>query len=303
MDERIQGSIKEGAGLDESRLNQDFIDWLRKWSTPILVVVAVLAGGYFLYGKYQTSRDVAMARAFADYDAALTSRNPASLLRVADEQSGKAAVPLLARLAAADLYLEAARTGIPPGMTLDPAGNLPEGVEYLTDSQKAEQLAKAAEQYNAVAQKTLGNRGMALHAIGALYGLGSVAESRGEFDKAREHYTRLAEVATRAGFTIQAEAAKKRIETLDDLRAMPRLYAQGEVWTPSISGSPIQVRTADGDTVTIDPTPVKSGVFEQTPRVGGGADPSSPDAPKPNEPEPGEPKPGDPKPAEPAPGE
>ncbi|MBX3404270.1 MAG: hypothetical protein KF699_12745 [Phycisphaeraceae bacterium] len=303
MDERIQGNIKEGAGLDESRLNQDFIDWLRKWSTPILVVVAVLAGGYFLYGKYRTSRDAAMARAFAEYDAAVTSRNPASLLRVADEQSGKAAVPHLARLAAADLYLEAARTGIPAGMTLDPMGVLPDGVEFLTDAQKAEQLAKAAEQYGAVAQKTTGNRGMALHAIGALYGLASVAESRSEFDKAREHYTRLAEVATAAGFTIQAAAAKKRIETLDELRSMPRLYAQGEIWTPPIGATPIQVRTADGDTVTIDPTPVRSGTFEQTPRVGGGSDPATPDAPKQDEPDPDEPKPEEPKPAEPAPGE
>lgn len=298
MDERIQGSIKEGAGLDESRLNQDFIDWLRKWSTPILVVVAVLAGGYFLYGKFQVSRDAAMARAFAEYDAAMISRNPASLLRVADEQSGKAAVPLLARLGAADLYLEAARTGIPAGMSLDPSGKLPEGVEFLTDAQKAEQLDKAAEQYGIVAQKAAGDRRLALHAIGALYGLASVAESRGEFDKAREHYNRLAEVASAAGYPIQAEAAKKRIETLDELRAMPRLYAQSEIWAPSIGGSPIQVRTADGDTVTIDPTPVQSGTIEQPPRIGGGNEPGAPDAPKP-----GEPGPDEPKADEPAPGE
>lgn len=299
MDERIQGNIKEGAGLDESRLNQDFIDWLRKWSTPILVVVAILAGGYWAWGKYQLSRDATMARAFAEYDAAMTSRNPASLLTVADEQAGRAAVPYLARLGAADLYLEASRTGIPAGMQLNPDGTLPDGVEFLTDEQKAEQLAKAAEQYALVAQRTAQNPDLALHAIAALFGLGSVAESKGELDNAREHYTKLADVAEKAGFAIQAEAARKRIETLNDYTQMPRLYAQSEVWMPSIgTAAPVQIRTADGETVTIDPTPVQSGEVnkEREPVPAPAPQQPSPDAPKPAEPAPQEPGSADPAP-------
>lgn len=298
MDERIQGNIKEGAGLDESRLNQDFIDWLRRWSTPILVVVAVLAGGYWAWGKYQLSRDATMARAFAEYDAAMISRNPASLLTVADEQSGRAAVPHLARLGAADLYLEAARTGIPAGMQLDPQGKLPDGTEFLTDAQKAEQLAKAAEQYSLVAQRTASNPDLALHAIAALFGLGSVAESKGELDNAREHYTKLAEVAEKAGYTIQAQAARKRIETLNDFSQMPRLYAQSEVWMPSIgTAAPVQIRTADGDTVTIDPTPVQSGEVKKE-----RAPVPTPQDPAPQDPAPQDPAPQQPGSAEPAPG-
>lgn len=301
MDERIQGNIKEGAGLDESRLNQDFIDWLRKWSTPILVVVAVLAGGYWAWGKYQLSRDATMARAFAEYDAAMISRNPASLLTVADEQAGRAAVPYLARLGAADLYLEAARTGIPAGMQLDPQGQLPDGAEFLTDAQKAEQLTKAAEQYSLVAQRTAQNPDLALHAIAALFGLGSVAESKGELDNAREHYTKLAEVAEKAGFTIQAAAARKRIETLNDYTQMPRLYAQSEVWMPAIGTSasgPIQLRTPDGETVTIDPSQVQPG------QTGNERPPVAPQQPAPQNPAPQNPAPQGEEPgsAEPAPG-
>src|SRR5690606_15713326 len=38
MDDR-QRQIKEGAGLEESRINKDFLDWLLKWG-PVLVLVA-----------------------------------------------------------------------------------------------------------------------------------------------------------------------------------------------------------------------------------------------------------------------
>jgi hypothetical protein len=43
MDER-QTQIRERAGLEEARYNQDFIEFLRRFGTPILMVAAVIAG-------------------------------------------------------------------------------------------------------------------------------------------------------------------------------------------------------------------------------------------------------------------
>ena len=48
MEER-QTQIREGAGLEESKLNVEFIDWLQRWSTPILLLVAGAALGMGLY--------------------------------------------------------------------------------------------------------------------------------------------------------------------------------------------------------------------------------------------------------------
>ena len=252
MEDRIQGSIREGAGLDESRLNQDFIEFLRKWSTPALVVIAAIAGGYFLYGKYEQSRHTAMARAFSELDAAVVSRKPESLIRVAEEQSGKAAVPLLARLAAADLYLEASRTGVPPGLSIDALGALPEGTTFLTDEQRKEQLTKAEAEYGTVLSRAGRDEGMSIHAVGSLFGLASVFESRGEMDKAREQYARLIEIANAAGYTREATAAQKRIDTLPTLVTMPRIIPQSELFVVKSAVTPMQVKTSDGSVVTVE---------------------------------------------------
>jgi len=253
MEDRIQGGLKEGAGLEESRLNADFIEFLRKWGTPVLMVIAVVAGGYFLYGRYQLSRDAAMASAFAELDAATVSRNPSSLIRVAEEQSGRAAVPLMARLAAADLYLDASRTGIPAGIQLDPTtGALPDGTVFLTAEEQKAQLDKAATEYEAVLRGVGRDDGKAIHAVSALFGLASVAESRGEMDKAKERYTALIELANRVGFTREAAAAEKRIETLPTLSEMPRIYTQNDLFVVKSAVSPRQITMPDGSTVTID---------------------------------------------------
>src|SRR5437868_5931135 len=97
MEDR-QKQIREGAGLEESRLNTEFIDFLKKYSTPILVVIAVAAGGYAGFNYLQKQRDLARDHAFVQFEAALGSHNPKSLTAVADENSSRGAVAPMARL-------------------------------------------------------------------------------------------------------------------------------------------------------------------------------------------------------------
>ena len=40
MDER-QTQIRQGAGLEESRINTEFLDFLNKWSSPVLIVIGL----------------------------------------------------------------------------------------------------------------------------------------------------------------------------------------------------------------------------------------------------------------------
>jgi hypothetical protein len=235
MDER-HGQIREGAGLDEARLNVEFIDFLKKWSTPILVVIAVIALGYFLLQKRRDSRVAARAAAYAQLDAAREAGSPAGLIAVADEHRGEGAVAEMAYLTLADIYLASSRLGISPEGRVDGAGTPDDPASLLTDEQKAQQLEKAAEFYKKVVDATSGNPDLAIHTIGGLYGLAAVAESKGDFEAARRHYDAIEVAAKNADMPEQVQIVKQRLETLGTLSNLPRLYVKADI-PQSVAGS------------------------------------------------------------------
>lgn len=235
MDER-HGQIREGAGLDEARLNVEFIDFLKKWSTPILVVIAVVALGYFLLQKRRDSRVAARAAAYAQLDAAREAGNPAGLIAVADEHRGEGAVAEMAYLTLADIYLASSRLGITPEGRVDGAGTPDDPASLLSDEQKAQQLEKAAEFYKKVLDATSGKPDMAIHTIGGLYGLAAVAESKGDLEAARRHYETIETAAKNADMPEQLQLVKQRLETLGNLSNLPRLYVKAEI-PQSVAGS------------------------------------------------------------------
>lgn len=254
MDDR-QRQIREGAGLEESRLNTEFIDFLKKYSTPLLLVIAVVAGGYFLWNKVALAREQGRDSAFVEFDGAKDAKNPTGLLRVAEENAGRGAVSHLARLLAADLHLEAYRTGIPAGVSFTPQGTLPEGQELLKDDQRQAELALASDLYNRVV-KDAESDGYELPMLAALNGVASVAESRGQIDEARAAYTKVLTRAKADGYAEMAAATQKRLDTLDALKTMPRAYAQAElpVSAPAPGESKmVKVRSVDGKTLELAP--------------------------------------------------
>src|SRR5688572_7664235 len=142
MDEHKQQpiQIREGAGLEESRLNQDLVDWLKKWSSPILFIICGVVVAYAGINWVRTKRAEALDRAFAHLSEAEQTGSPDSLLAVAQEHSGQRAVPLLARLAAADIHLRSARTGVAIGAQLNADGTPTAPEDVLTPEQRDEQL-------------------------------------------------------------------------------------------------------------------------------------------------------------------
>lgn len=257
MEER-QTKIEVGKGLEESRLNTEFIDMLRKYSTPALIVLAVVIGGYALWTRYAEHRKRSLDTALVELDEAEIGANPKALLAIAQDHAGRGAVPLRARLDAADLHLRAARTGVPSGAKLEVDGSLPKDTPALTPAQRESELNEAESLYKAVvsgADSTLGQR---LLAWNGLMGLAAVEESRGQYDSAKANYTRVATEAKELGFDVTASVAQHRIDTLDALKNAPTLLQNAQLHasiTPvekpiTLPMSDIQMKTSSGQIIT-----------------------------------------------------
>ncbi len=219
MDERQQ-QIRERAGLEESRLNQDFIDFLQKWGTPLLMCIALVAAGYALWQRYQKAEDTKIATAFAALEAARAGDNPSpdTLISVADEHAGRGAVALLARREAADIYLDCAARGVKPGSVVNPDGTLAsEDDAVKTPEEREELLKQAAASYQWIVDQTRNDDDKAQHTMGGLYGLAAVAETRGEWDRAKEYYQQVTTIAKRKGYANHEATAQKRLDSLSEL--------------------------------------------------------------------------------------
>ncbi len=233
MDQR-QTQIRERAGLEESRLNQEFIDFLNKWSTPILLVFAVVAAGYVGYLKLQKMRNEKADQAFQELEAAATGTNPSpeSLKRIAQEYDGVRGVPMLAKLEAADAYLRAVRNGVRTGATVKPDGTLESADDALTDADRTGYLKQAEELYVQALDEASKNSGRLTFRVGALFGLAAVAECRGEFEGATARYDEIVRLTESNSFSRFAAQAKARLADLDAIKNPPRLYSSAELPKP-----------------------------------------------------------------------
>lgn len=229
--EQRQTEIQEGAGLTESRLNRDFIDFLKKWGGVILLVILAITAGYLGLRRLSEHREQTRAAAFDDLEAARASGNPAGLVQLADEHSGQGAVPVLARLEAADAYRVAAYRGLAPGAAVESDGSVKDPKDILNAEGRERLLAQAATQYQLALDGAEADPGMAIQAISARFGLAAIAETRGQTEEARKQYEAAQAHATRAGFTDLAETAKRRIATMSEFVEMPVLLSRADVKT------------------------------------------------------------------------
>ncbi|MAJ45773.1 MAG: hypothetical protein CBC35_00420, partial [Planctomycetes bacterium TMED75] len=98
----------EQSDLGESQLNEEFVDWLKKWGNQILLVILVIAllgvGWQWLVRTKMETRDAA----WATLD---TAQLPASLEEVAQNAKGVDSIAPLALIQAGDQYLRSVQTG------------------------------------------------------------------------------------------------------------------------------------------------------------------------------------------------
>ena len=218
MDER-QTQITEGAGLEESRINKEFIDLLQKWSTPVLLLILLVAGAYagvkWLENRQRTQLDAAFV-AFRDAE---TEGRPEALLDVAREHGGVGSVGIVARLAAADLQLQAYHQRVRPGTQ----GQSEE--DRLSETEAVELLNEAGETYAEVHERAARKSGFELLAISGRWGVAAVELSRRDFDAASAALEDVRALATEHGFTDLADRAARTIDSIPALRDQPELVA------------------------------------------------------------------------------
>jgi hypothetical protein len=245
MDKR-QTEITQGKGLQESRINQDFVDFLNKWSTPVLLLLVLVAGGIWAKRMWDERRVAKVNAAFASYEAALGAGNPnpESLRRVAEEFPGVRGVPGMARLTTADLYLSAATTGLKPGAELDGEGRAVNADDVLDDAARLRYLEDAGRLYEQVLADAEA-ADQTLLAIGAAFGSGAVKVSRGDADGARGMYERAAALAEEGRYPILAGIARERAAGVGSVAARSPLPSsaslpalQIEAGTSVVPGEP-----------------------------------------------------------------
>lgn len=234
MDNRTT-QIREGAGLDESRLNQDFIDMLRKWSSPVLMVIAAIvllvAGKNYLdhHSNKRVNRAFEEVAGAVDYTVA--SPSPVTLRAIREQYGDVAGIAPMSALREADVYLNAAVRGVAPGAEPElgadnqPTGGFAAG-DLLDEAGRAEMLDKAGALYREVAGMTKQGDAWAIHRLAAQFGLAAVAESKGDAAGAKAAYTEAKKVAEAARYPLWARVADERLATADAMAVQVSLISR-----------------------------------------------------------------------------
>jgi hypothetical protein len=268
MDDR-QRQIREGAGLEESRLNVEFVDFLRKYGGIMMMAVAALALAYWGWGKYHLVRDRKIDEAFSQLEAAEASGSPTALVAVASDHPSMKGIADLARLDAADLYLASARSGLAPGAAIDPQTGKYAQTDLLTEDQKQRNLSDAAALYQSVVDAASSDPARVEHLISGLYGLAAVAESREKLDEARGYYDRILQTANANALDEETKRVQHRIDTLGQLSQLPRLYASADLAANKAALTPIPNPGAPAEGPFIDsPVPTAPMPPEYIPEAG-----------------------------------
>ncbi|RMH12945.1 MAG: hypothetical protein D6695_05385 [Planctomycetota bacterium] len=280
MDERIR-ELKEGAGREESRINEEFIEFLNKWSTPVLVVLAALAVAYWGWNKYKALQIAKVNEATSAYTSAVRGNpNPDTLANIAEEFSSVRSFGHLARLDLADTYLLSVERGLMPGVEFDPA-NPPSEADVLDEQMRQTFLERAASLYRQVYEATNSVRGKEPLAIEAAFGLAAVAESRGDIEGAKRHIEDAKRLAEKMQYTALAMIAENRLQTLNNVGPVPALYDAANL-PPLPEPEPIEPPATDesgsGIEVPADAPDDASSAGEQT-SDDGGVDPAAENQP------------------------
>ena len=203
MDKRLK-EIQQGT-LTESRLNSDFLYWLKEqgpnWLLGVMLVLCAVLGWNWWTQRQEAGRDQAWTE-FAGAD------SPQALVEIADRRGGQDSIAVLATLEAADRYLEAVRSGKRPDR--DPAAE----DSAVTPELRTQYLDEADRLYQRAASSVDGKpTSETLLLASALFGRAAVAESRGDA-AAAEAQLKAVQAATSDTYPALARIADDRLATL-----------------------------------------------------------------------------------------
>lgn len=210
MDKRLKNV--QQADLTESRVNDDFVYWLKTWGSNILIVILLIAAAGMGYQWWEQRREQERDSAWADLKDA---RLPVALLEVAKQHGDKDSVALFAQLSAADAYMTALSRGV--RFDRDAAAD----DAKITPELRVEWLKEADRLYAEVANTTAGSPvlGKQLIRANALFGRAAVAEDRHDLDAAQTYLKEVQSCVQGAKSAMLAEIAEARLARISELRA------------------------------------------------------------------------------------
>jgi hypothetical protein len=228
--------------LTESRVNEDFVDWLKSSGPTYLLVLLLGITGFLGWNKWKDSQRTQANEAWvALSDAAL----PRSKEDVAVEHAKIFAVPQLALRYGGVQLLGAVQSGTPIDQS-DTTTATPGGAS-LTNEDREHYLTRADEMFRRIVdgddklQGDDGSLALTLHVVNALNGRAAIAESRGDLETARQMYEA---AATRAEpfYPQLSVLARSRAETVSEY-AVPVVLTTVTNLTPTIEPPPLRQPT------------------------------------------------------------
>lgn len=230
--------------LTESRINEDFLHWLKTSGPSWLLAILVVVCGYLVWNRWQIHRAGKVDAAWRQL-AEVRDGLPASLEEVANDPAtaGVGSVQQLARLEAADQLLRAVQLG----RALESA----EAAVALTDEERTRYLDRADKLYAQVVEAASGNPGtpgIALQAISALFGRAAVHESRGQLDQAAGFYNTAA-VKANDPFPALADEARSRAASVAGLASVVKLPEGPAFMMPGMPGASSRTPVTMDDTL------------------------------------------------------
>jgi predicted negative regulator of RcsB-dependent stress response len=178
--------------LTESKVNEDFVDWMKNKGPTWLLVVLLGVCGYLAVVRYRQHQVDHVHEAWAAYFAADL---PAAFEDVARDYDDVGHLASVARLSAAEKLLRSVQTGLALGATPPSPTDPQPATEALSETERTEYLGRAETLYRNVVDADTGTNDVALLVVKAMNGLAAIAESRGDAETARRHYTAAAERA------------------------------------------------------------------------------------------------------------
>ncbi|MBX3356185.1 MAG: hypothetical protein KF724_10880 [Phycisphaeraceae bacterium] len=205
MDKRLN-QIQTGS-LTDSRMNEDFVYWMKTTGLNILLIILLIGCGYMGWHWWHRTQSQTRAQAWQQLERAAT---PQELAIVASERAGIGSIAFIAKLRAADGYLDSIVSGI--RFDRDPTA----ADAKVTNELRVEWLDTADRLYAEVAED-LSRSGTAIAlqptAFHALLGRAAVAESRGDAAAAQRFLDQASSLVEKS-FPALAAIAKGRGEGL-----------------------------------------------------------------------------------------
>lgn len=208
MDRKRLAQVQQ-QDLTESRLNDDFLLWMRtsgsNWLLAVLLIACAFLGWEWWKRRAETARDAA-------WDELAAATTPAALRDLAARNPTDDALGILASLSAGDGLLSSIQTGTRfdrQATDADAALTRDLREQYLADAD----AAYAQAQMDAAAMSGFSGKPLL---VPALLGRAAVAECRGDFKMAGEFLTQ-AEKTAQPEYPVLALRAASRLKTLDRL--------------------------------------------------------------------------------------